>query len=372
MHTSGFNPRLHGLRGAAALAVLFFHWFLTFPGTLNHYGDSSLLGSTLRFGATFGWVGVLLFFVLSGYLLGGRLLRTPLTRDNCQYFWLRRGCRIYPAVWAQYAVLLILIAVGVKGFTLPSSWLDGILNFFLLINIPPILPRAINLVWWTLPIELTFYLALPALTWLMRRFGWLAFGLSMLVLSISWRSLIMYLNRDLPSYNPVHPIIDLLPGALFSFVVGMCLTALPAPAARLHKHLWLVAGFAGVTALCGWMYQHLDTYWTGHWMLAIWNPLASIPLGMMVYACLGTTDRSGVLGSRPAVWLGEVSYGIYLWHFPVLVVIKTYLPEWKQSPSYGILALGIIIAGTLVLAPLSYHLVEKPSMLWKRKGSNSA
>lgn len=360
-----FNPALHGIRGAAAIYVLLFHWISTYPSTLPRTSSDWSVGNVVRAVLDFGWLGVLLFFVLSGYLLSSKISSRPINWHNSRNFWRRRALRIYPAVWAQFIILTIAAALGVAGLTLPGSIVDGVLNFFLLINLPPYLPRAINLVWWTLPIELCFYLALPLLALLQRKVHWLTLGALALAVSVVWRGFIMYYNRDLPSYMPVHPVIDLLPGALSTFVVGMCISSIPTTSNKKLIYSLVIISFMSILAMCYWLLENRTIYWTDHWMLAVWNPLISIPGGALIYCCLQPTKRVSILRSRPAIWLGDISYGIYLWHFPVLLVTSSYLPQWNNTAGGGLLALATLLFFTLILAQASYTFIEKPAMTRK-------
>ena len=118
----GFNPYLHALRGIAATAVLLFHWYQFFPAAAEvarpNVLASTLLDPTVYLG--FGWMGVPLFFVLSGYLLGGQVVGSKLDGAFLRRFWLRRFLRIYPAVWAELVTLLLLGTV-IAGLISPKG-----------------------------------------------------------------------------------------------------------------------------------------------------------------------------------------------------------------------------------------------------------
>src|SRR5690606_11389394 len=104
-----FNPRLHGLRALAALGVLIFHWAQFFPVHPQLHAHTQVFG-VLWHGSLFvgfGWLGVPLFFVLSGYLLTHQWQSKPLVFANLKRFWWRRFLRIYPAVWLQLVLLLL-------------------------------------------------------------------------------------------------------------------------------------------------------------------------------------------------------------------------------------------------------------------------
>ena len=130
-----FNPALHSLRGLAACAVMLFHWEQFFPafGALvqSLVPANSLLDPTAYIG--FGWMGVPLFFILSGWLLGGQVIRADITAGYLRHFWTRRFLRIYPAVWAELLVLLLL-ARSIPGLIDAASYNTLHLQFLLWLN----------------------------------------------------------------------------------------------------------------------------------------------------------------------------------------------------------------------------------------------
>ena len=133
-----FNPAVHSLRGLAACAVMLFHWEQFFPafGALvqSLVPANSLLDPTAYIG--FGWMGVPLFFILSGWLLGGQVIRADITAGYLRHFWTRRFLRIYPAVWAELLVLLLL-ARSIPGLIDAASYNTLHLQFLLWLNLPP-------------------------------------------------------------------------------------------------------------------------------------------------------------------------------------------------------------------------------------------
>ena len=104
------NHAVHGLRGIAALSVVLFHWYQIFPVAAAQL--ETLLPSELVLNPVtplrFGWLGVPLFFVLSGYILGSQVIRQKLTVWSLARFWRRRFLRIYPAVWFHLICLLLM------------------------------------------------------------------------------------------------------------------------------------------------------------------------------------------------------------------------------------------------------------------------
>ena len=107
-------------------------------------------------------MGVPLFFILSGWLLGAQVIANVPSPQFLRRFWLRRFLRIYPAVWAELAVLL-LVAGAIPGLITQAGYDTLPFQFLLWVNLPPVMVEPLNLVWWTLPVELGFYLILPLL-----------------------------------------------------------------------------------------------------------------------------------------------------------------------------------------------------------------
>lgn len=164
---------LTGIRGWAALWVFLYHAW-----SLSGYPDFTvvLAGVTLDFTplVSMGLAGVTIFFVLSGFLLAipfaewqsGLRQRPALDR-----YFLRRVMRVFPAYYAQLAILL-LIAAWVPGQTGIDDWGSLFRHLLMLFTPPPLGTLPINNVWWTLPIEFSFYLVLPLLALLLRPGRW--------------------------------------------------------------------------------------------------------------------------------------------------------------------------------------------------------
>lgn len=361
-----FIPTLHGLRGIAALAVVLFHWNALFPAFGGWAGSVEFAGTSwnLFMQINFGWLGVPLFFVLSGYLLGGQLKHKTLSADTLLHFWRRRAFRIYPAVWAQL-LTLALVSYWVPSLFPSITSFDLIQNLLLWINMPPWMTSPINGVWWTLPIELSFYAALPLLILLQRKVGWIAATFACFVLAIVWRySVITTLPTD--NYVQYLPLLDMLPGSISSFAAGFAISFLDFRWSKLQWRLACLIAGALFLALEYLLLAFIDVYWSGHWLLVVWNPMIALSIALLTYCAVHPQCRGTLLGSRPLVWLGEVSFGIYLWHFPAQKALKAIAPDYWGTPATSALALALTVLITLPLAALSYYWLEKPIMGWRR------
>lgn len=362
-----FLPALHALRGLAAVAVMLFHWEQFFPDAgkslQQHVPADTLLDPTVYIG--FGWMGVPLFFILSGWLLGGQVIQADITRQYLRQFWTRRFLRIYPAVWAELIVLL-LIAGAIPGLINQASYDTLHLQFLLWLNLPPFMAAPLNGVWWTLPVELGFYLLLPLLGWLVGLINWRWMLLASLAITLGWRYWI-FSTAQVENYVAILPVLDSLLGTLFTFMLGFSLNFLPISLSLRQRQFGLIGGALLLLGLMQWQLFMDAVYWSGHWILVVWPPLVALSIAVLVYHLKEPLPGLSWLASPVLVWLGHVSFGIYLWHFQVMRALVLLFPDAWSGPLESLLALLIAVPVTLCLAALSFYLIERPLMGWGKK-----
>ena len=364
-NTLKFNPVLHGFRAIAALAVVLFHWgsSIGFFPELRQQLSVTVFNTAWDLGMVldFGWLGVPVFFVLSGYLLTTQLLHRGLGVERVKRFWLRRALRIYPAYWLQLLVLLILAS---RFSFMPQLTTSGDIarHVLLWINLPPWMTLPMNSVWWTLPVELGFYLLLPLLVTGSNRFGWLRVFAAVIAITLCWRYAVMWHYRG-ENYAAHQAVLDAIPGALSTFCSGVALAYFVTArgvAGESLRYLLLAVSLVLFYLMMCWLRSNLDSYWSSHWMLGVWNPIMGLLISVIMYTLIVPLNGFQWLSSGLLVWLGNISFGIYLWHYPLLMLLdRTILSDWK-SPWLNVLALAVTLAGTLVLASISYYFVEKP------------
>jgi len=343
-----------------------------------------------------GFLGVEVFFVISGYLITALILAQWRTtgRVELKAFWLGRARRLLPALYLvllltlSYAVVFLPGEVaGLRGDVLAAmgyvtNWylVWGHESYFEAIGRPSLLKHL-----WSLAVEEQFYLVWPLV---------LAFGLSLG--AVRWRRrriLVLALTGAAASallmallYSPeVDPsriyygtdtrATGLLVGAALAFVwiPGQGLVRrsdLPdgvrLPGIRYWGRLrrswgWIaprLLDLAGLAALGGLVFLCLSL---GEFEPFLYRGgLASVALlsALMIMACAHPHSQlgSGLLGSQPLRWIGQRSYGIYLWHWPVFMITRPQL----DVPLEGWRVLVLRLALTLVLAELSYRYVETP------------
>ena len=367
MDNTRFNPVLHGLRGLAALSVLLFHW----NGTFHVLGDQlkavSFLGTQwdLFFFVRLGWVGVNWFFVLSGFLLAGNLWQRDIEAGLTQRFWIRRFLRIYPGAWLHIAVLFLpLHTLG----RLPAvSATDVLGNIFLWFEpLPGGAPR-FNAVFWTLPIELMFYLALPFLVLFYRRFGvWWLLGLSLAV-NVIWRVGLVLMSGSGIAQISTGLAGTSLPGTLFMFVAGMAINPFMRDFSK-QQRFWLLLGAILLYYLdFKFLLYQRDLVPRDHWSILLWDLSLVVIIAMILKLVIKPVPGMGWLTAAPLVWIGEISYGIYLWHFPILRLMPKLFPGHFVTAMDCIYALLWCLALTISLAALSYYLVERPVLNWNQR-----
>lgn len=364
-------PALTGLRGWAAFWVLLYHgWVVSGPRPIRIDLSAFSLDFTPLF--SLGGAGVTIFFVLSGFLLSlpfaewqvGLRPRPPTGR-----YLFRRVARVFPAYYAQL-LLLLALAIWLPSESSIQDWSSLIRHLFMFFVPPPMGATPINGVWWTLPIEFSFYLVLPALAFLMRpgRWWWLL-TLSLIAMWL-WRFALITWLGDAP--GPLRVVSSYqLPGAFDMFGIGML-------AAMLHVNRdacppWLLPrgdasrmGFLGILLVLVsvyWLSFQGRLYWANHPIFYLWTPALSLGTAAVILAIASgsrLTDR--LFGNRIMIFAGLVSYSVYLWHAMLLGWIHA-SPAMQGIKGYHLAPLLFVsVPLVYLIATVSYLLIERPFM----------
>jgi peptidoglycan/LPS O-acetylase OafA/YrhL len=322
------SATLDGVRGIAIALVVGFHTLGTFAPKTLHPLLWPLAGGTL---------GVDLFFVLSGYLL----VRSWESNRSVGRFWGRRARRVLPAYWLSLAVLVPLLAPELLHHA-------GRLALFVTMQpfLAPRLPWAVNASYWSLTPEIHFYLLLPVLYALLTKLGTRRTLLIVFALSIVWR---------IATTSHYHFPADMLPGRLDQFAVGMAAaTAGERARAFATRRSALLAGGALAVLLSGYGW----TFWrTGgdppHVIEALAHPVIGLLIGV-AFLRLRHVGRVRLLEAKPVAALGAVSYSLYLWHLPVVMLVR----RLGRTGWFVLLA----VTAALLVATVSYFVIERPLM----------
>lgn len=357
-----YFPGLTGLRGIAAGWVLLFHLWQSAHGPRVAIGplDVTALFST-------GYLGVDLFFVLSGFLLGLPFMRWALGErpyPDLGRFWKRRALRVLPAFYAQLVVLVLLALAGI-GTLPPWRELLAYLSMeFVFFGIP-----LWNGVWWTLPAEWNFYVLLPFFGLLFGRARWTLVLLLLVVASVTVRIACWHLLYDNVWDWPVaYPAIIQTPARMDEFAFGVV-------AAGLHLRRgqgsarWdlpvLLLGLAGLLLLMAGLDGRGDIFVKADAPLIFaYATLAGLPLALVVYAAASPLPLARRLfAGRALAFTGIVSYSLYLWHYPLLGWADALWPGLPRGVGGLALRSALMIPVTLLVAWVSYRLVERPFLV---------
>jgi peptidoglycan/LPS O-acetylase OafA/YrhL len=372
-----FQPGLTGIRALAALWVMVFHlhWIVGAKGTHIDLGFTKILVGPLF---TIGWAGVDLFFVLSGFLLATHLLEAAQRKpwaDILTDYLAARCRRVFPAYWAQMAILFVIAVVATRRL---PDWFDSIPAHVVMVhNLTQEWSSGINGVYWTLPIEFAFYLALPTLTRILaeaegapgrRRWITLAVMLaSVIALTWSYRYLIFRLFGTGEEQRIVWAISQ-FPGTFDQFFMGVAAAAAsrwwqPDDLQRrrqLASTFLVIAGIIGVLGMVYFLHYRVFVFWKGHWTLYVWHTFTCGFFAMLVFgiALSGPLARF-LFENRVTLFLGTISYSIYLWHLPIAVWINNAVDMSRlNAVTFSLLVLPAVLAASAA----SYYLVERRFM----------
>ena len=334
-----YRPDIDGLRAIAILSVLLFH---AFPDIVHG-----------------GFIGVDVFFVISGYLISS-IIYSNLQNHSFSFkeFYIRRVRRIFPAL------LTILVSTYIFGWffltpreyeTLNQQIAGGagfISNFIfwrqsgyfdIVADKKPLLHL------WSLAVEEQFYIFWPLLLWVFWRLRanllWLTLGLAIGSFCLNIYKIDIDLVGDF--YSPQTRFWELLVGAILAYV-------------NLHPQKFLICikhkflneqSIIGFILICGsTIFLNKNLAFPGWWAL-----LPVLGSAMLISAGPNGIVNKTLLHSSPIVWIGLISYPLYLWHWPILSLARIYFGQ-TLTASYATIAL----CASFIFAWLTYRFIERP------------
>lgn len=358
---------LDGLRGIAIALVLWHHLVAPYLVPGRDVWSGWLLGAT-----NLSWCGVDLFFVLSGFFIGGILLDQRGSARLARVFYLRRAVRILPLYYLTLSATFTAIAIGLPDATARyQAWTYAtfLTNFLQAGSLTwEWLPLAIL---WSLAVEEQFYLAAP----------WVA--------------------RWLPAGHVPRFLLGLVGTALLFRTVAILLA--PGRPLLVHVLMPMRMDALALGTLAAWLVRHEDGHlWLG-WLRGHWRsglvlgllPAAALTLcwpieGGLLMAAGGYTLLAGgfaclllvtvvvrppalvrVLALRPLVLLGRYSFFLYLWHGLLAVTLIRFWggPDFLLNSPTALLIVTGACALTLLVAWFSWRCFEEPLIRWGRKYS---
>ena len=343
LHPS-YRPDIDGLRAIAVLLVVIHH---AFPQILPS-----------------GFIGVDLFFVISGFLISTIIFQN-LENGTFSFpdFYVRRVKRIFPAL------ILVLLACLVYGWfsLLPADYkqlgkhtLSGaafVSNFAFWYEsgyfdgdskLKPLLHL------WSLGIEEQYYIFWPLIAWLAwkKKVNLLKLCLVLLVVSLVANLVIVRSNPVAAFFSPASRFWELLIGSVLAHVKLHRQGAIDEM--RNNQSAWLGLSLLVISVV----FIHPERRFPGFWAL-----LPTLSAYLIIFAGPQAWLNRVVLSNRLLVWIGLISFPLYLWHWPLLVFAKQ---SSSQEPSVQLLLL--VVTSSIALAWLTYRLIERPIRFGKRGG----
>nr|WP_083466633.1 acyltransferase family protein [Kibdelosporangium sp. MJ126-NF4]CEL17510.1 acyltransferase 3 [Kibdelosporangium sp. MJ126-NF4]CTQ91263.1 acyltransferase 3 [Kibdelosporangium sp. MJ126-NF4] len=338
-----YRPELQGLRALAAMLVVVYHVWL---------------------GRVSGGVDV--FFLISGFLVTGQLVRSVERGAlNVRAFWGRLIKRLFPAA---LAVLAVVMAASV-AFLPENRWFQTIREIVasaLYLENWQLATDSVDYYaqnqtasvvqhFWSLSIQGQFYLVWPMLVGLvvviarlsgqrLRPALFIAL-LALFVASLLWSVWLTGTNQPLAYFHSLTRVWEFSAGGMLAWGIS---------SVELPRWLRIAVGWAGVIGLisCGIVVQ-VGSSFPGY--LALW-PITAAALILLAGRTGSPLGADRLLAARPMRYLGNLSYSLYLWHWPVLVL---YLVV-RDRTQLGLLGGLGVIALSLLLSVLTYHFVEEP------------
>lgn len=350
-----YMPGLDGLRAIAVIAVIIYHLgFKWFPG---------------------GLLGVGVFFTLSGYLITDILLN-QIDKGGIQFknFWFARARRLFPALFLMLFIVVAWVTVigphqpnDFRGSTISAAFYVN--NWYLIFHDVSYFaafgtPQPFNHLW-SLSVEEQFYIVWPvAMLGIVKLFPRVEpttgarFRMAGATIGLALVSMILMIVLYKPGIDPSRVYYGTDTRAL-ELLVGAAL-AMVWPSRRLHARIKpearRVIDIAGVLGLVVILAMFLRAQEFAPFLYRGGFMLLSIATAVVVAALAHPASRLGpIVGCKPMRWVGERSYGIYLWHFPIIVLTT---PEGAEGVNLARAFLQV--AATLLIAALSWKYVEDP------------
>jgi peptidoglycan/LPS O-acetylase OafA/YrhL len=337
-----YIPELQGLRGLAVLGVVLYHCHPRLVGTWIHYGS------------LWGWSGVNLFFVLSGFLITSILLEARSKPHYFRNFYARRALRIWPV----YVLVLLICYANAPWFIGPSilnavkaaPWLAYLLfiqNLFHL-AMPPAIGQT-----WSLAIEEQYYFLWAPLVRFLRR-PWML----TIVLGVALVSSPLMRRAHFAWITPTHTLIH-LDGIALGSMLAIGLYTL-----RFSRHAWLVTGLSGLVL-------GIAAAATIAGGTAFLDSALALGFGGAVLAAIASTGARNPLNAAlrrgPLAFYGRISYGLYMIHIMVFIYFGWFDRKMDAYGTAGNLTIvAFRLAASTALATALWYGFESRILKFKR------
>lgn len=374
------SPRLRGidaLRGAAALGVVFYHAVLQGQNAL----PNNVLQYPVRlvqFASSFGYIGVFLFFVISGFCIHLQWARAKAagTEPEIRFvsFWKRRIRRLYPP-YIIALLLFLLMTAATLGLSLTQFFFYDLgMHLLMLHNLDPKTCYTINGVFWTLAIEEQLYLAYFLLLFIRIRWGWGVTLAVCLLARLGWMgfSHVVWLKTGVGI-----PVPEAAASHWFTWALGAIgvevmfgLVKLRGWSRDLRLATVLIVGASALSTYLPFIHKDTLLHESGWFLL---HPLWGVGFFIVVNRMVLAEDSWLRQAKLPAMisflsTLGIFSYSIYLTH--ELVIMQSWRwtnPAWLQLVNVAV----VVIPATIIFAWVYFWFCEKPFMVKRAAKENT-
>lgn len=372
-------PQLDGIRGFAVAAVVFVH----LSPMLEFSAGKSLLNIALYHIFHVGWLGVDIFFVLSGFLITGIILKSRHKPNFWTVFYARRGFRILPAFFAVLAATVFVAHFFAAEAKVSSSFILAAVFFMANWTIVTSTESPLLSHLWSLAIEEQFYFLWPHAAKRLSNSTLLKFALSLAVACELLRIVLVVLHIN------AYVIYKITPTRTDGLSIGAALAigiALPSAHRFLADYWRRIAVSAATLLVIAFLVLRAGLFEFNPWSQVMAIPAVAVLTAMLIFGAMESTLPAGLAWffSLPFMtYLGRRSYALYLIHVPVLVIVEASrrngrLHRLPPGGAVNSLLMILAVAVCLALTEISWKLIESPAQIlghrWVRnkEGGNRA
>lgn len=355
-------PQIDGLRAIASLLVVSFH-YINYQLTNSH----TTIGKIFAKLFSFGWAGVDLFFVLSGFLIGSILISNKGKVNYFSTFYIRRFVRIIPNYYLLVVLFILLSSIPffkndsfITGNSIIPYWgyFTMLQNVFMAMY--KNMGNAAMSVTWSIAIEEQFYLIIPFLIYILNK-KYLSYLLILCIVAANffrWHYTNPAVVFNIPAYV-------LLPCRMDAISVGVFIASINSNkslqifAKQYIRQIYaIMACIAVVCVVMFTLYQDIGV---------IRNSLFAIFFGCLIILGIGLPNSlyGKLLSINWLTWIGKISYSLYLFHFLILGIFKNIAFEYVSYTSSIVLFITTILAlsFSFLFSWLVYKYLETPAVL---------
>jgi peptidoglycan/LPS O-acetylase OafA/YrhL len=356
-----YHPELDALRFFAFLMVFLHHAFPHQPEFWTKLGVPLPIAQLLSAIGASGAFGVSLFFVLSAYLITELLLREKelIGTLDVKSFYVRRILRIWPLYFFFLALATAMQwfvpgqhvgwRAGLAFSALAGNWYIVFIGF----------PSSVIFPLWSVSIEEQFYLSWPLVVRRVSQMGMIAFAVGLLSVATATR---FYLgaHHRLEGEIWCNTLVQLDPIAAGILIAVLMKGAVP-QLTRLARVAMLIAGYACIVSAAVYFGIKNDPITTAR--IVVGYPMVAVGGVLLLMAVL----RDGAAPAKWLVYLGRISYGLYVFHVLGLLISDNVVPEQTASLARYCLRVGVAFAITVAMAAISYRWLETPFLNLKQR-----